>query len=103
MFFFSSRRRHTRGALVTGVQPCALPIFVRRMFRTAEVPRLLAVVEDDFLIELSQFVEHQPKISCTVSSALTRASASSRVLYTPKDARAVAATPRRSISGSAQW
>src|SRR3546814_851189 len=25
--FFSSRRRHTRGALVTGVQPCALPIF----------------------------------------------------------------------------
>src|SRR3546814_9443189 len=25
-FFFSSRRRHTRGALVTGVQTCALPI-----------------------------------------------------------------------------
>src|SRR3546814_3014721 len=27
-FFFSSRRRHTRCALVTGVQTCALPIFV---------------------------------------------------------------------------
>src|SRR3546814_5664295 len=26
-FFFSSRRRHTRCALVTGVQTCALPIF----------------------------------------------------------------------------
>src|SRR3546814_9432984 len=26
MFFFSSRRRHTRCALVTGVQTCALPI-----------------------------------------------------------------------------
>src|SRR3546814_2024051 len=28
MFFFSSRRRHTRCALVTGVQTCALPISV---------------------------------------------------------------------------
>src|SRR3546814_10020205 len=27
MFFFSSRRRHTVCALVTGVQTCALPIF----------------------------------------------------------------------------
>src|SRR3546814_6647531 len=27
VFFFSSRRRHTRFALVTGVQTCALPIF----------------------------------------------------------------------------
>src|SRR3546814_5052558 len=27
LFFFSSRRRHTRCALVTGVQTCALPIF----------------------------------------------------------------------------
>src|SRR3546814_1818309 len=26
MFFFSSRRRHTRCVLVTGVQTCALPI-----------------------------------------------------------------------------
>src|SRR3546814_9814987 len=28
-FFFASRRRHTRCALVTGVQTCALPIFWR--------------------------------------------------------------------------
>src|SRR3546814_8750571 len=28
-FFFSSRRRHTRCALVTGVQTCALPIYPR--------------------------------------------------------------------------
>src|SRR3546814_4576642 len=27
MFFFSSRRRHTICALVTGVQTCALPIY----------------------------------------------------------------------------
>src|SRR3546814_3154037 len=30
-FFFSSRRRHTRCALVTGVQTCALPISCRRV------------------------------------------------------------------------
>src|SRR3546814_7309999 len=29
-FFFSSRRRHTRCALVTGVQTCALPILFDR-------------------------------------------------------------------------
>src|SRR3546814_3448792 len=28
LFFFSSRRRHTRCALVTGVQTCALPIYI---------------------------------------------------------------------------
>src|SRR3546814_2138739 len=27
IYFFSSRRRHTRCALVTGVQTCALPIY----------------------------------------------------------------------------
>src|SRR3546814_993447 len=30
-FFFSSRRRHTRCALVTGVQTCALPICRRSL------------------------------------------------------------------------
>src|SRR3546814_9539640 len=29
--FVSSRRRHTRCALVTGVQTCALPIFINEM------------------------------------------------------------------------
>src|SRR3546814_13254740 len=32
-FFFSSRRRHTRCALVTGVQTCALPISPFQSFR----------------------------------------------------------------------
>src|SRR3546814_20509155 len=31
-FFFSSRRRHTRCALVTGVQTCALPIFLKNHY-----------------------------------------------------------------------
>src|SRR3546814_2038177 len=32
MFFFSSRRRHTICALVTGVQTCALPIYSDNYF-----------------------------------------------------------------------
>src|SRR3546814_14308742 len=42
VFFFSSRRRHTRCALVTGVQTCALPIYsaavdhLRRLRRRTE-------------------------------------------------------------------
>src|SRR3546814_8030667 len=34
LVFFSSRRRHTRCALVTGVQTCALPISPLEMFET---------------------------------------------------------------------
>src|SRR3546814_8144100 len=32
VFFFSSRRRHTRCALVTGVQTCALPILTQAIY-----------------------------------------------------------------------
>src|SRR3546814_4019993 len=39
LFFFSSRRRHTRCALVTGVQTCALPIFLSCCFPVACGPR----------------------------------------------------------------
>src|SRR3546814_7425578 len=38
-FFFSSRRRHTRCALVTGVQTCALPIY-RLLLRLLQPLRL---------------------------------------------------------------
>src|SRR3546814_7946100 len=36
LFFFSSRRRHTRCALVTGVQTCALPISYRIHMRIVD-------------------------------------------------------------------
>src|SRR3546814_7260958 len=39
-FFFSSRRRHTRCALVTGVQTCALPIYNFHDFRRLARRRL---------------------------------------------------------------
>src|SRR3546814_11530977 len=38
LFFFSSRRRHTRCALVTGVQTCALPIFACVVDAIADTP-----------------------------------------------------------------
>src|SRR3546814_19649112 len=42
-FFFSSRRRHTRCALVTGVQTCALPIFIEfQIAKDGLVPNLIA-------------------------------------------------------------
>src|SRR3546814_12542425 len=43
-FFFSSRRRHTRCALVTGVQTCALPICLKRA---------LEIFTDSLRIELA--------------------------------------------------
>src|SRR3546814_3572136 len=41
-FVFSSRRRHTRCALVTGVQTCALPIWVLAGLTVYAVPQVLA-------------------------------------------------------------
>src|SRR3546814_6845837 len=37
VFFLSSRRRHTRCALVTGVQTCALPISASHAFDTSNI------------------------------------------------------------------
>src|SRR3546814_9371400 len=53
MFFFSSRRRHTRCALVTGVQTWALPIWVRiRVDHAVQSGDLLIAVGDHRIIEL---------------------------------------------------
>src|SRR3546814_7859405 len=45
IFFFSSRRRHTRCALVTGVQTCALPISLRLGFLRGLAYRLCMTEE----------------------------------------------------------
>src|SRR3546814_8440010 len=44
VFFFSSRRRHTRCALVTGVQTCALPIYLGELF-TAGSTRINVLID----------------------------------------------------------
>src|SRR3546814_11454491 len=50
LFFFSSRRRHTRCALVTGVQTCALPILIKDTLPEKGMPASLgAVALRDFI------------------------------------------------------
>src|SRR3546814_5600772 len=51
-FFFSSRIRHTRCALVTGVQTCALPIFLDLGFR----PLAIILADCLFILVLLQIV-----------------------------------------------
>src|SRR3546814_1891986 len=52
-FFFSSRRRHTRCALVTGVQTCALPIYLEHQLANlgssdpAAVAAISAIVAEE--------------------------------------------------------
>src|SRR3546814_5168378 len=48
LFFFSSRRRHTRCALVTGVQTCALPILVHAKLLTPNRMRFVTMLRRIF-------------------------------------------------------
>src|SRR3546814_7287380 len=43
VYFFSSRRRHTRCALVTGVQTCALPILTLQNGRSLSDGQVQAI------------------------------------------------------------
>src|SRR3546814_647 len=45
LFFFSSRRRHTRCALVTGVQTCALPILGLSRLLLLSTPQQVELAE----------------------------------------------------------
>src|SRR3546814_3146388 len=56
-FFFSTRRRHTRCVLVTGVQTCALPIFGPLLLQnTAREQEMTA--DDDFALRVDQRWPH---------------------------------------------
>src|SRR3546814_2825690 len=61
IFFFSSRRRHTRCALVTGVQTCALPILVGKKGRVLKrfFPTLIAGDQDMSGIKSVAFADAQ--------------------------------------------
>src|SRR3546814_4301716 len=61
-FFFSSRRLHTRFALVTGVQTCALPI-CRSELTDAEICKALAQMS----------VRPRPEIGAASATAATKA------------------------------
>src|SRR3546814_8946250 len=60
VFFFSSRRRHTRCALVTGVQTCALPISPQEQPETEAAPQEDQTQEAADLSESDDEAEEQP-------------------------------------------
>src|SRR3546814_9684858 len=65
MFFFSSRRRQTRCALVTGVQTCALPIFLYytgKSYKIGEVHDGAATMD---------WMEQEQERGITITSAAT--------------------------------
>src|SRR3546814_1361219 len=64
-FFFSSRRRHTRCALVTGVQTCALPIFFAvNAAATATIAEATAAAAPDArLVLVSSLAAREPGLS----------------------------------------
>src|SRR3546814_4536660 len=59
-FFFSSRRRHTRCALVTGVQTCALPIFLKR--DADDLGRVDDTGLDQVFIDVGRGVEAEARV-----------------------------------------
>src|SRR3546814_7993850 len=77
LVFFSSRRRHTRCALVTGVQTCALPIYLNAAARaqylaTEEARRaiatdLIAQVANGYLLE-REYEERAELASRTITT-----------------------------------
>src|SRR3546814_5533310 len=57
IFFFSSRRRHTRCALVTGVQTCALPILFDSFEERARHGQTEASIMDEMRKVTAEFDE----------------------------------------------
>src|SRR3546814_3111269 len=75
-FFFSSRRRHTRCALVTGVQTCALPIsgpegFQKNAYRKFKIRDPATTAGDDYAMmrevltrRFQRALKEDPERSC---------------------------------------
>src|SRR3546814_20959523 len=82
VFFCSSRRRHTRCALVTGVQTCALPISTRRASPLSDVPIAVSDVTGETLrnsgaSDIRQLNQLAP--SLLVSSSGTESNGAARI------------------------
>src|SRR3546814_4985121 len=83
LFFFSSRRRHTRCALVTGVQTCALPIsFLEEglALREAGIRAPILVLGGIFGPQAAQFIANDLEVTVSsVDKQIGRASCRERV------------------------
>src|SRR3546814_15699019 len=74
-FFFSSRRRHTRCALVTGVQTCALPISHGRLqsfwLGSGSCSKPVSARERPRLLQLSRKLRSLLAITCAPTKVLS--------------------------------
>src|SRR3546814_1810553 len=68
VFFFSSRRRHTRCALVTGVQTCALPILVGLNRDTANANRKLDRPDEEAMQERIDLIQSSAQLASGIIS-----------------------------------
>src|SRR3546814_10807030 len=73
-FFFSSRRRHTRCALVTGVQTCALPIL------EIQVPDGLDALDGADIIIVPAWNDPHHSVPASLREALQRANADGKLI-----------------------
>src|SRR3546814_1697968 len=79
-FFFASRRRHTRCALVTGVQTCALPICIWLIpnqainevicHRGSFFPMLRSFLSESFKIRIIKFVRRSEEHTSELQSLM---------------------------------
>src|SRR3546814_4151971 len=93
LFFFSSRRRHTRCALVTGVQTCALPILIVEPGGYRRFGRVVVRNDDIFsarhIQRIARFDPGDPYQTSEVTDlrrALIATGLISSVTLTPQDA-----------------
>src|SRR3546814_4218234 len=82
-FFFSSRRRHTRCALVTGVQTCALPILRRTTSSTAWPVAAWAL--QDSAVERSEPAKPRDRMTWAILTTFYPASIPSPAQRPPRD------------------
>src|SRR3546814_2856029 len=79
-FFFSSRRRHTRCALVTGVQTCALPIFAHAgLAALLALPAAILLLPQWTPLPASWFAAPALETQATGGSAIDPATATTSV------------------------
>src|SRR3546814_1861383 len=76
LFFFSSRRRHTRCALVTGVQTCALPIYTCAntstfCIRPAAVEKRVSVIRSGRSMAMQNFLQNTSPVGEITSGLLS--------------------------------
>src|SRR3546814_10172962 len=87
LFFFSCRRRHTRCALVTGVQTCALPILMKIAKEPISLETPIGDEEDshlgDFIEDKNAVIPVDAAVQSNLKETVTRVLAS----LTPREER----------------